>query len=83
VAIWLLIRGGFVTIHAQRAAEADVEIFEYTHDEWTAMIARDLMELGLTYEELQRQARESDFTSSAARHLWVVIGDSCVAACRD
>lgn len=35
---------------------------------------RALEDLGLTYAELQEQAREGDFTSSQAHALWVSIG---------
>ncbi|WP_234310434.1 MULTISPECIES: hypothetical protein [unclassified Streptomyces] len=35
---------------------------------------RALDDLGLTYAELQEQAREGDFTSSQAHALWVSIG---------
>ncbi|MEU3891066.1 hypothetical protein [Streptomyces sp. NPDC029041] len=35
---------------------------------------RALDELGLTYAELEEQAREGSFTSSQAHALWVSIG---------
>lgn len=43
--------------------------------EWEAFKTRALADLGLTYAELEQQARDSRFTSTAARQLWIVIGD--------
>lgn len=43
--------------------------------EWGAFKSRTLAELGLTYAELEQQAREGRFVSAAARELWIVIGD--------
>lgn len=45
------------------ATEADV----------VAMTARVLDEIGLTYEQLEAQARDGDFTSEQARRAWFAI----------
>jgi hypothetical protein len=52
----------------------EVFVWRPTPEEWEAYKLAALQQLGITYEELARQARESDFQSPEARHLWVVIG---------
>ena len=42
--------------------------------EFEAAARRALADLGLTYAELQEQARTGDFSSSQAHALWVSIG---------
>lgn len=43
-------------------------------EEWRAAAEARLAELGLTYEQLAKEAREGNFSSTAARKLWVLIG---------
>ncbi len=59
---------------AYEAKADDVEVWSPTPEEWDAYVKAGLDHLGITYEELARQARESDFQSSEARHFWVVVG---------
>lgn len=51
-----------------------IEVWYPTPEEWAGFKEYALQQLGLTYEELAQQARESNFQSSDARHIWVVIG---------
>jgi hypothetical protein len=52
---------------------ADV-IITATTAEFHASLRRDLSTLGLTYTELEDQARRGDFTSEQAHVLWVSVG---------
>jgi hypothetical protein len=55
-----------------------VQVLRPTQAEWDAGVAHALARLGISYEELARQARDRDFQSAEALSLWVVIGDSRV-----
>lgn len=46
-----------------------------TPEQWEAYKNRCLSALGLTYDELRRQAATGRYSSIEARHLWVVIGE--------
>ena len=62
-------------LHSQWNADHDDEVvIEVTNEEFTAAAQRALDDLGLTYAELEAQARQRDFTSSRAHALWVAIG---------
>ena len=56
-------------------------IIEVTRDEWLDGARRALAKLGLTYTELERQARDrgGNFESAQAHVLWVSIGDTVTA----
>lgn len=56
-------------------------VIEVTREEWLAGCRRALAELGLTYTELERQARDrgGNFESAQAHVLWVSIGDTVTA----
>ncbi|MGW0647864.1 hypothetical protein ACWD4T_03510 [Streptomyces umbrinus] len=57
------------------AADPDDDIvIEVTAEEWHAGARAALARLGLTYAELEGQARRRDFTSAQAQVLWVSIG---------
>lgn len=58
------------------AAHEDVEVWRPTPEEWAQFTLEQLQKLGLTYAELEQQARDRDFQSPQARDLWVVIGRS-------
>lgn len=47
---------------------------ELTPEEWRTAAEARLADLGLTYEELECQAHNNRFDSTAARKLWVLIG---------
>lgn len=57
-------------------------MIEVTREEWLAGCRRALAKLGLTYTELERQARDrgGNFESAQAQVLWVSIGDTVTAA---
>ncbi|MCZ4602902.1 hypothetical protein O3S80_03775 [Streptomyces sp. Lzd4kr] len=59
----------------------DDVVIEVTREEWLAGCRRALADLGLTYSELERQARDrgGNFTSAQAHVLWVSIGDTVTA----
>ena len=56
----------------------DDVIIEVTREEWLDGCRRALANLGLTYAELERQARDrgGNFESAQAHVLWVSIGDT-------
>lgn len=64
-----------MTVIEQWATDHDDEtVIVVTAEEFRAAARRALDELGLTYAELEEQARKRDFTSAAAHALWVSIG---------
>lgn len=55
--------------------DGDSEVFiSFTKKEWRRTANARLRDLGLTYEELQQQAKDQNFVSTAARKLWIFIG---------
>jgi hypothetical protein len=52
----------------------DIEVIEVSEREYRRARDAALRELGLTYRELQEQARTGRFTSLRARKLWLAIG---------
>jgi hypothetical protein len=62
------------TAHA--TAPDQPEIHHPSREEWDTAVRAALDALGITYDELQRQARERDFQSAEALSVWVMIGDS-------
>ena len=55
-------------------SDDDDIVVEVTEAEWHAAASRSLARLGLTYAELEDQARRRDFVSAQAQVLWVSIG---------
>ncbi|MEV7240428.1 hypothetical protein AB0N92_04080 [Streptomyces sp. NPDC093248] len=55
-------------------ANVDDVVVEVTEAEFYAAVRTSLARLGLTYAELEDQARRRDFTSAQAQVLWVSIG---------
>lgn len=49
-------------------------VVELTPEEYEAAVLRALAPLGLTYEELEAQARRHDFDSAQAASVWSCIG---------
>lgn len=56
------------------ANDPDDVLIEVTSEEFHAAVRTSLARLGLTYAELEDQARRRDFTSAQAHSLWVSIG---------
>ena len=56
-------------------------VIEVTREEWLDGVRRALDEVGLTYAELERQARHNggDFVSAQAHRLWFSIGGTVTA----
>jgi hypothetical protein len=54
----------------------DVQVLLPSPADWTNFVQHELDELGIDMAELRRQAQERDFQSTAARELWVMVGDS-------
>ncbi|MEZ3182655.1 hypothetical protein KYY02_29550 [Streptomyces pimonensis] len=52
----------------------DETVIVVSAEDFRAAARQALDELGLTYAELEEQARERDFTSARAHALWVSIG---------
>ena len=59
---------------APETDDADDVVIEVTEAEFHAAAAAALARLGLTYAELEDQARRRDFVSAQAQVLWVSIG---------
>lgn len=61
--------------------DEDDVVIEVTREEWLAGCRRALANLGLTYTELEWQARDrgGNFESAQAQVLWVSIGDTVTA----
>jgi hypothetical protein len=53
----------------------DVEVIKVSHSDYSRARAATLKELGLTYRQLQAQARSGRFSSLRARKLWLSIGN--------
>jgi hypothetical protein len=51
-----------------------VAVIHPSQQEWEEGVATALAALGLTWDELADQASRDDFTSSAAKALWIVVG---------
>lgn len=51
----------------------DVEVIEWSAEEWQAARQRALDDVGLTYEELEEQAKQRRFSSLQARKVWLVV----------
>lgn len=65
----------------QDGAPDDV-VTELTEAEFHDAAGKALARLGLTYAELEDQARRRDFSSAQARSLWVTIGGAAPAGAR-
>ncbi|MFJ3289958.1 hypothetical protein ACIPMW_32320 [Streptomyces sp. NPDC086669] len=64
-----------MTVIEQWATDHDDEtVIIVTAEEFRAAAQQALDELGLTYAELEEQARSRDFSSAQAHALWVSIG---------
>lgn len=64
-----------MTVIEQWATEHDDDnVIIVTEEEFREDAQRALNALGLTYAELEAQARNRDFSSSDAHALWVSIG---------
>lgn len=59
---------------AAAAAKDEVQAWRPSRSEWDTFVQRELDKLGITREELERQARERDFQSTDALSLWMMIG---------
>lgn len=64
-----------MTVIEQWATDHDDEtVIVVSAEEFQLAAQQALDELGLTYAELEAQARDRDFTSAQAHALWVSIG---------
>lgn len=52
----------------------DGHLIVRTEEEWCAAANRSLQNLGLTFDELARQAKDDNFESIDAMKLWRVLG---------
>jgi phosphoribosylanthranilate isomerase len=59
----------------------DIEVVELDRGEYDEAVRAALAELGLTYTQLERQARRGNFSSLRARKLWLAIGEPRGATC--
>ncbi|MET4648160.1 hypothetical protein ABID95_007930 [Streptomyces atratus] len=64
-----------MTIQLERPTEyEDDDVIVMSEEDFRMAAEAALRALGLSYGELAQQARNRDFTSSAAHALWVSIG---------
>jgi hypothetical protein len=61
-------------VQSPTVPDPDDVVIEVTEAEFHAAVRTSLARLGLTYAELEDQARRRDFTSAQAHSLWVSIG---------
>lgn len=59
---------------AAATPDDEVQVWRPTRPEWDTFVQRELDKLGISREELERQARERDFQSADALSLWMMIG---------
>jgi hypothetical protein len=50
-----------------------VEVIKLTSEEYQRAVQNTLDRLGLSYEELEEQARRDDFVSLRARKVWLLV----------
>ncbi len=62
-------------MHGQESSE----VIEISKDEYQEAVRHALLEVGLTYPQLQAQGRTGRFSSLRARKLWLAIGEPRVA----
>src|SRR5690606_31641485 len=67
---------------ARQDGAPDDVVTELTEAEFHDAAGKALARLGLTYAELEDQARRRDFSSAQARSLWVTIGGAAPAGAR-
>jgi hypothetical protein len=60
-------------LHRTEQDQPEVEVIELTGDEYQEARSNALSELGVTYDELARQAKERRFASLKHRKLWLLI----------
>jgi hypothetical protein len=60
-------------LHRVDEEPEDVEVIELTPEEYEAAKERALSELGVTYDQLARQAKERCFDSLLHRKVWLLI----------
>jgi hypothetical protein len=58
-----------------RAEQRDVEVRTLTPAQFNDAKERALESVGLTYEQLKRQARRGEFDSPLARKVWMAVGE--------
>lgn len=51
----------------------DVEVIQLSAEEWEAARQHALDDVGLTYEELEAQAKRRRFSSLKARKVWLLV----------
>lgn len=51
----------------------DVDLIEWTNEEYQAAVDSDLEVIGMSYDELRQQAGNEEFTTDRARRLWFAI----------
>lgn len=59
---------------SSRATKEPIKVIKMSKRQWRKAANARLNELGLTYDELERQAEQRNFVSTAARKLWYLIG---------
>ncbi|GAB3150958.1 hypothetical protein [Microbispora hainanensis] len=60
-------------LHQLEAQSEGLEVIELTAEEYEVAKQRALDELGVTYDELARQAKERRFDSLRHRKLWLLV----------
>ena len=63
------------TAHVPNEQPDHVEVIELDRAEYDQAAKAELAKLGMTYNQLAREARKGSFRSLRARKLWLVIGE--------
>lgn len=71
----VLYAGDDASVPADDGAEAEVEVITLDRAEYDQAVKATLKAAGVTYRQLQRQAKAGRFSSPDARKLWLAIGD--------
>ena len=69
------------TAHAPNEHPGDIEVIELDSAQYDQAVKAELAELGMTYKQLEREARRGIFRSIRARKLWLAIGEPHSARC--
>ena len=74
-------RRTLATAHVSREQPDDIEVIELDRAEYDEAVKAELDKLGMTYKQLEREARRGIFRSLRARKLWLAIGEPHGAEC--
>jgi len=69
------------TAHVPDEHPDDIVVIELDRAQYDEAVKAELAKLGMTYKQLEREARRDIFRSLRARKLWLAIGEPHGAEC--